>query len=71
MTNTDQALDIVRDVLREVRSRTLSKLSGVPYTTLLEASKRGFSGMSVDTLRKLEIAARGYRNSNPRKAKAV
>ena len=62
MANIDDTLKLIRRVSSEVRVSHLARLSGLPYMTVKSAKLRGFEGLSVETLRKLEAAAALYRS---------
>ena len=62
MTHTQSALALVRHVLAEIGVNALSKLSGVPYTTLKDWLSMDTARARVGTLEKLETAAREYQS---------
>lgn len=61
MADIEETLNLIREVHGELGSPALAKLAGLPYMTMYEAAKRDFGGRSVDTLRKLEAAAKTHR----------
>lgn len=63
MAGIDDTLNLIREAHAELKTPELARLADVPYTTVHEASKRGFEGPAVETLRKLEAAARAHRLS--------
>jgi hypothetical protein len=60
MHSIDDTLNVIRSAHEKLDTAEFARRSGVPYMTVRDAAKRGFGGPTVETLRKLEAAARLY-----------
>lgn len=60
MSTVETALQSIRRVVKKLGTVEASRLSGIPYTTLHEAKKRGFAGRPIETLQKLAEFAEAY-----------
>lgn len=61
MPRIDDSLSPIRDFHKKVGTRELSRLTGVPYTSLRDLAARDFGGPAIDVLKKLEAAALRHR----------
>ncbi len=68
MTNIDDTIRLIQEAHADLGSPELARISGLPYTTVHYAAKRAFGGPAVETLRKLEAAAKAHRAARAPKA---
>lgn len=57
MSSVETALAAIRKVHADIGTAEFARLSGVPYSTVVDCQKRDFVGPSVETLQKFAVAA--------------
>jgi len=57
MTSISSTIANVAKLHSEVGTAELARMSGVPYTTIVDQAARGWRSRSIDVLEKLEAAA--------------
>jgi hypothetical protein len=62
MSEIKRTIELIHDVHAQIGTAELARRSGVPYTTLRDCVARNFTGPAVETLAKLEIAARANKS---------
>lgn len=60
MHGIDETLKLIQAAHGKLNTAELARRANVPYMTVRDAAKRGFSSHGVETLRKLEAAAKEW-----------
>lgn len=57
MSEIAKTIEQIQSVNAEIGTKEFSRISGVPYTTLIDMAKKGFRPKAISTLEKLERSA--------------